>query len=342
MDENVQGKAAARLSETDLVRAIRRVLSGDAPGVVVGVGDDAAVVEPGEHQLVLSADPLVEGVHFRLETTSAHNLGHKAISVNVSDLAAMGASPRYALVCIAVPRETEPSWIMGFYGGVREAADEYGLGVVGGDTSRAERVFIAPFVVGAVGVGRAVTRRGARPGDRLVVTGSLGAAAGGLRLTQAATREVRAALATDWERQLVAAYERPSARVGEGQILARVGATAMMDISDGLALDLSRLCEESGIGARIQLTAVPVSQAMSELARLLKIDPLDLALHGGEDYELLAAVPPEAVEEARVRLKESLGTPLTEIGEIADGAVVAVDADGVQRILEPRGWDHFA
>lgn len=338
----MQGKADARLTETDLVRAIRRVLSGDSPGVVVGVGDDAAVVEPGEHQLVLSADPLVEGVHFRLDTTSAHNLGHKALSVNISDLGAMGASPRYALVCIAVPRETEPSWIMGFYGGVREAADEYGVGVVGGDTSRAAEVVIAPFVVGAVGVGRAVTRGGARPGDRLVVTGSLGGAAGGLRLMQAATREVRAALATDWERQLVAAYERPIARVGEGQLLARAGATAMMDISDGLALDLSRLCEESAVGARVNLDAVPVSAAVSELARLLEIDPLDLALHGGEDYELLAALPVEAVDEARTRLQETFGTPLTEIGEVADGALVAIDAERVERLLEPRGWDHFA
>jgi thiamine-monophosphate kinase len=333
---------AVTVTEDELVHAIRKVLSGEAPGVVIPVGDDAAVIEPGEHQLALTADILVEGVHFDPRVTSAHDLGHKSLAVNISDIAAMGGSPRFAIVCIAVPPESEPAWVMALYGGIREAGDEYGVTVVGGDTVRGEQTVIAPFLVGAVPVGRAVTRGGARPGDWLVVTGALGAAAGGLRLMQAETEAVRPALATDWERELIAAHERPVARIGEGQVLSRLGATAMIDVSDGLALDLARICEESGTGARLRLLDVPVSPALEKLAGVLDIDPLDLALHGGEDYELLAALPSDRVTEAKRAIEERFGTSLTEIGEVTEAGLVAVGPNGTERPLERKGWDHFA
>jgi thiamine-monophosphate kinase len=331
------------LTEDQLVEAIRKVLSGDAPGVIVGVGDDAAVIEQGRHEGVITTDMLVDGIHFEVEGTLPHDLGHKALTVNVSDVAAMGGSPRFAVVSLGLPKDVEAAWVMELYGGMRQAAEEYGMTVVGGDTSRADRVTVTVTVTGEVASGKAVTRGGARPGDRLVVTGPLGAAAAGLRVARGSTSEVRGRLSTEAGRELVSAHHRPTARVGEGQELARAGATAMMDLSDGLALDLHRLCRQSEVGARVHLDRVPVAPAVRELAGELAADPLDLALHGGEDYELLAALPVGAVDAARDRLSDRFGTPLWEIGEViaADDGVVAVGADGREERLEPRGWDHF-
>jgi thiamine-monophosphate kinase len=330
------------LTEDELVRAIRKVLSGEAPGVLVSVGDDAAVVEPGEHQLVLTSDMLVEGVHFDLSSVSAHDLGHKSITASASDIAAMGGSPRYGLVSLALPAAVEAPWVMELYGGIREAADEYGMAVVGGDTNRGEHHVVSVTAVGTVARGNAVRRSGAKPGDHLVVTGTLGAAAGGLRLAKEPPHEVRGALGSGWGRELVQAYLRPVARVGEGETLAQSGATAMIDISDGLALDLSRMCTESEVGATLRLADVPVAQALEELGRVLGIDPLEQALHGGEDYELLACLPPHAVTPAQERIRDRFGTTLTPIGEVTTDGLVAVRADGRETPLEPKGWDHFA
>jgi thiamine-monophosphate kinase len=330
-------------SEDQLVAAIRKVLSGDAPGVVVPVGDDAAVVEPGRHQAILTTDMLVEDVHFELATISPHDLGYKAIAINVSDVAAMGGSPRYGLASVGTSDSIEAAWIMELYGGIREAADEYAMTVVGGDTSRSDRVVLSVAVYGEVGQGRAVSRSGAKPGDRLVVTGTLGAAAGGLRLARERPEAVMEVLGEPWARTLVQALERPVARVGEGQVLAAAGATAMMDLSDGLALDLSRLCRESEVGAVIRAADLPVAGDLAKLAEALDADPLDLALHGGEDYELLAALPPGAVDRARGDIGERFGTPVTEIGEVTEGSLLVLDTpEEGQRELEPRGWDHFA
>ncbi|MDQ3991213.1 MAG: thiamine-phosphate kinase [Actinomycetota bacterium] len=330
-------------TEDELIAAIRKVIAGDDPGVAVGVGDDAAVVDPGRNHTVLTADVLVEGVHFDLETMAPHDLGYKALVVNLSDVAAMGGSPRYALVSLVLPPAVEPPWVMELYGGIREAADEHGTTVVGGDLSRGERVVVAVALAGSVGKDRAVVRSGARPGDVLAVTGTLGGAAGGLRLSQAPPHGVRGPLASDWGRALVAAYLRPAARVGEGETLAHAGATAMMDLSDGLALDLSRMCAESGVGARVRLHDVPVAPGLEPLAGELGIEPVDLALHGGEDYELLVALPQEIVASVTEKIDERFGTRLTTIGEmVEDPGIVVVAADGTERPLPPRGWDHFA
>jgi thiamine-monophosphate kinase len=331
-------------TEDQLVEAIRKVLSGDAPGVVVGVGDDAAVVDPGRHDGVITTDMLVDGIHFEVARILPHDLGHKALTVNVSDVAAMGGSPRYAVVSLGLPKDVEAAWVMELYGGMRQAADEHGMTVVGGDTSLADRVTVVVTVTGEVPGGKAVTRAGARPGDRLVVTGPLGAAAAGLRVASGSTAEVRGRLSTEAGRVLVSAHQRPTARVGEGQELARAGATAMMDLSDGLALDLHRMCRQSEVGARVHLEQVPVAPAVRELAGELGVDPLDLALHGGEDYELLAALPPGAVDAGRERLADRFGTPLWEIGEVtaAEDGVMAVTAEGGEERLEAKGWDHFA
>lgn len=330
------------LSEDRLIEAIARVLSGDEPGVIVGLGDDAAVVETGSGEQILTTDLLVEDVHFDRGSISPHDLGRKSITVNVSDVAAMGGSPRYALASIALPPDVEAAWVMELYGGMRDACAEYALSLVGGDTNRAELIVVSVAVVGEAAAGRAVRRSGAQPGDLVVVTGSLGGAAGGFVVSRQHPSKAAAALSQPWGRELVDALARPVARVGEGQTLAQAGATAMMDISDGLAIDLSRLCRASGVGARVDLSAVPVSEALRSAAPSLGVDALELALGGGEDYELLATIDATHLPLARRELESRFGVPLSEIGVIVDEGLVAVDVDGNESRLEPKGWDHFA
>ena len=301
------------LSEDELLEAIRRVLSGSGPEVRVGPGDDAAVLAPLAGELVVTTDAMVEGVHFDTGLTSARDLGYKAVVVNVSDIAAMAASPRAAVCALTLPREVDAAWTMELFGGMREACDEHALWLVGGDLSHGPVISVTVTVTGEVAPGRAVRRDGAKPGDLLVVTGALGAAAAGLRAARAGDVS---------HPELLRAHFRPVARVGEAHVLARHGATAMIDVSDGLGLDLSRLCAASEVGARMLLADVPVA--------------------GGEDYELLATLPPEGLEPARGELRETFGVALTAIGEVVEGlALVAVDADGDERPLEPEGWDHF-
>ena len=329
------------LAEDQLVAAVARVLSGRAPGVLVGPGDDAAIVEPARGSMLVTTDMLLDGVHFDLGAIAPTDLGSKSIVVNVSDIAAMGGSPRYAVVSLGLPPTIEMPWVIELYGGMRAACDEYALSLVGGDTSRAEAVTIAVAVIGDVAPRSAVTRDGARPGDLIAVTGSLGGAAGGFLLSRLHPSRLGRALSEPWGRALLEALHRPVARVGEGQTLARAGATAMMDLSDGLAKDLSRLCAASGCGARVRLDDVPVSAAVRAAGDVLGVDPLELALSGGEDYELLATLDATALDRARDELRERFGVTLTEVGVIIDEGLVAVDADGEHR-LEPKGWDHFS
>jgi thiamine-monophosphate kinase len=314
------------VTEQDLLTAITRLLTGALPGVVVGVGDDAAVVERGTGELVLTTDVLVEGTHFDRSTTSARHLGFKAITVSVSDVAAMGASPRYALCALTLSDDTDVSWTMELFGGMREACDEYGVTLIGGDLARGSDVNVAVTVTGEVAPGRAVTRSGAEPGNVVVVTGALGASAAGLRLVPLRQKW------NDEERAAVRRHFRPVARVGEALALARNGATAMIDVSDGLALDLVRVAAASDVGVQLRLPDIPVDPAARR----------DEALSGGEDYELLATIPPDGVESARADLLETFGVPLTVIGAVVERGCVVVDDDGTERELEPEGWDHFA
>ena len=314
-------------TEDELIAAIRKVLSGAGPEVVVPVGDDAAVVRPGSGDLVLTTDAMVEGAHFRLGQTSARDLGYKAIAVNLSDIAAMAGSPRYALCALSLSDAVDAAWVMELFGGMREACDEYACTLVGGNLARGAEVTVAVTLTGEVAPGRAVRRSGARVGDTLVVTGTLGAAAAGVRVADRPTT---------WsaeERRAVARLFRPTPRVGEAQVLARHGATAMIDVSDGLTLDLSRLCVASQVGVRLVVDRVPVDPAATR----------DEALGGGEDYELLVTLPSEdAVDAARAELREAFRVPLTAIGVVVADGLVVVAEDGTERSLDPQGWDHFS
>jgi thiamine-monophosphate kinase len=321
------------VTEDQLLAAINRVLSGTAPEVVVGPGDDAAIVRPGSGELVLTTDAMVEGVHFRTDLTTPRDLGYKAIAVNVSDVAAMAASPRFALCALTLSTAIDAAWVVELAGGMRECCDEFALSLVGGNLSRGDEVSIVVTVTGEVVPGGPGPGTGPRPGDRLVVTGSLGGSAAGLRVASQRSW-------SDDERDALRRYMRPTPRVGEAGVLASHGVTAMMDISDGLALDLSRLCRASGTGGRVDLERIPAHPAATAAE----------ALGGGEDYELLATLPdPAAVEDARSELREAFGVSLSDIGAIIEAeseeGLVAVDRDGTEGPLMTEGtiagWDHF-
>jgi thiamine-monophosphate kinase len=315
------------IGEQELLTAIAKVLSGSGPEIVIGVGDDAAVVMPGGGDQVITTDAMVEGVHFDRALTSARDLGYKAIVVSVSDIAAMGASPRTAVCALTLTDAVDSAWTMQLFGGMREACDEHAVWLVGGNLARGREIAAVTTLIGEVARGRAVPRSGARPGDLVVVTGTLGGSAAG--------RRIAGAPASSWsddERAAIHRHVRPVARVGEGMALAHAGASAMIDISDGLAVDLSRVCRASGVGAAIQEIDIPVHPAAT----------LDEALSGGEDYELLATLGFDSVEQVAAELLERSGVALRVIGEVVDGNAMTIEDAGGRRPLQPAGWDHFA
>ena len=315
------------ITEPELLEAIRKVLSGAGPEVRVGVGDDAAVVAPGSGELVLTTDVMVEGTHFRSGLTTARDLGAKAMNVSLSDVAAMAASPRYALCALTLSDRVDAAWVMELFGGMREACDEHALWLVGGNLTRGSDLTIAITVVGEVAPGRALLRSGAEPGDEIVVTGSLGGAAAGRRLVEGAEHRGLGAA----ERDAVHRFMRPTARIGEAAVLARDGARSMIDVSDGLTLDLSRLCEAGGVGARIDAARLPIHEAAT----------LEDALGGGEDYEVLATVADGS--DASTEMRRTFGVELSSIGVITEArGLVLVDTAGNERTVDPAGWDPFA
>ncbi len=331
-----------RPSEDDLVRLIRtRAARPGANGVSRSIGDDAAVLEPSAGTLlVATTDLLVENVHFRRRWAEPADIGWKAIAVNVSDVAAMGATPRWALVALACPDAAGRDEVEAFYEGALAVCDAYGVVIVGGDTSASP----TGWTVNVTLLGEAVApllRSTARPGDVIAVTGSLGRAAAGLAILerdQAPPGVPPAALA-----ELTEAHLRPRPRVAEGRWLAAAGGvTAMMDLSDGIATDLTRLVGESGTGATVDLHRLPVADATREVAAALDHDPTAWATGGGEDYELLLACERGAFERLRAGLDTSLGTALTAVGEIHAGRGVRwIDADGRDAVVA-AGFEHFS
>ena len=318
-----------------------------------GIGDDAAVIDhpPGSHLLV-TADLLVEGVDFRRAFFGPADIGHKAVAASLSDIAAMGGRPRWALLSIGVPREVwdRPRYVAELYEAAERLARRHGATVIGGDISRTpEHIVVDAILIGEAARGRAVLRSGARPGDQIFVTGALGGAAAGLRVHEhAGSLEPRAARRLLGRFEEVTSRQRtPAPRVEWGALLGeRALATAMIDTSDGLSSDLSHLCGESGVGALVEAASVPVNQLVGRapasrqaFARALKADALALALHGGEDYELLFTVRPSDLRKLPKIIK---GVPATRIGEIRErGRGVKLLRDGREEDFTPSGFEHF-
>jgi thiamine-monophosphate kinase len=327
--------------EDDLVRHIREAAAADRDGVIVGIGDDCAVLEPtpGSH-LIAKTDLLIEDVHFRWRYAEAADVGWKSLAVNLSDVASMGGRSRWAMVALACPAGTTDDAVDAFYGGLLALAHEHAVAVVGGDTSSSPRGwFINVSVLGEAT--RPLLRSTARPGDIVAVTGTLGRSAAGLAILERDTAPD--GIDPDSLASVTAAHLRPRPRVGEGRWLGLAPAvTAMMDLSDGLATDVRRLCVESRVGATIRLDALPIAPSTRQVARALGRDPLAWATSGGEDYELLVVGAPAAFAETAARLEDATGTALTPVGRIDDvPGVRFVDARG-REVEVARGFEHFA
>jgi thiamine-monophosphate kinase len=336
-------------SESRLVERIARAIPsgigpwrrrpGEAGGLELrlGIGDDAAVIMPERGEWVLSSDASAEGVHFTTNAHPADSIGYKSLVRATSDLAAMGATPRLFLLTLALPRSRTGRWLDEFLTGMRRAALLLGLRLAGGDTTANPTIFVSITVLGEVMEGRAVTRAGARPGDTIYVSGRLGRAQLGLELIlRGIGREPRFG-------RLVDPHLYPRLRLKLAAWLARERvASAMMDISDGLSTDLARLCARSGVGARLFATRIPrveVPAIRSVKRGGMKLDSLEMALHGGEDYELLFTVPGRQAQQ----LARAPGPrELTAIGEITSAKqIVVVGADQHPTRLDSRGWDPF-
>jgi len=297
------------MRETELIRKIRDIANqrGHPRWLRVGVGDDCAVMTPRRNRdLVFTSDYSIEGRHFTLTTHSAADIGHKALARSLSDLAAMGADPLFCLVSLAISANQNEAWIESLYKGLTRLGARFGIVLAGGDLAKGERITVDVMCCGDVPRGRALLRSGSQPGDDIFVTGELGAAAHGLVTKRGES----------WNRQ-----KRPEPRVEVGRKLHRL-AHAAIDLSDGLSLDLRRLCEESGVGARLG-GELPIAKGAT----------LEQALHGGEDYELLFT----AAKRSRVP-PQIAGIAVTRIGEVTN-EVGKVSFKG--RLLEPLGFDHF-
>jgi thiamine-monophosphate kinase len=316
----------------------------------LGIGDDAAIISSGgKNDWVLSCDAFLEGVHFLVKTHPADSVGYKALVRATSDLAAMGATPRYFLLTLAIPASRAGTWLDEFLNGMVRAARSLKIVLAGGDTTKSSVVSISITVVGEIGRGQAVTRSGARPGDIIYVSGTLGRAQLGLeillhrKIKARALRRGRARHSDRALQGLLQPHLYPKIQLALGTWLAkRRMASAMMDISDGLSTDLGRLCAASGVGAMIFPELVPrvaIPAEISKLAGGLKLDPLKMALDGGEDYELLFTVSPRYLKNLRTAPGFSR---IRAIGEVTRGkSVVLIDKDGTKQRLEPRGWDPF-
>lgn len=331
------------LGEFGLIDRIARLLPSAAGDVVVGIGDDVAVLDTaGPHYLLATCDVQVENVHFLRHTISPQQLGSKVMAINVSDIAAMGGRPKWALVSLALPRNLDVDFVDEFYRGLTHQAQTAGVVIVGGNLAKIDGPMVIDlFLLGECDKECFLRRNGAQVGDAILVTGTLGDSRAGLELLQhphlQVPIEVRA--------RVLAAHLTPQPRLLEGQLLAASGRVhAMLDVSDGLLSDLGHICEASQVGASLELARVPLSSACREVARAAGVRAEGWALTGGEDYQLLFTTAPTNVAEIQTLLAARTGIVAEVIGHIQPAAagISVASTDGTVK-THPRhsGWDHF-
>jgi thiamine-monophosphate kinase len=329
------------ISEIDLIRRIRGQVLPGGPRVVRGIGDDCAVVAPtGDATVTLvTTDTLVQGVHFDLAWHPPELVGRKAVAVNVSDIAAMGGVPCYALLSLAAPATRESDLVERLLQGFMAALTDYQVTLIGGDTVRSDQGLVLSItLMGEVAREQVLYRSGAKPWDQVWVSGPLGQAAAGLEIC----RQGHSALSASCP-ELVQAHLDPQPEVALGLALAASGlVSAMIDLSDGLATDLAHLCEESGVGATVTAETLPISAATRQAADALGLDPMQLAIAGGEDYRLLFTAPLSATKRLRELARHAVGGEIFRIGEIGAGQGVLLRRQGEQgRLISFQGYDHF-
>jgi thiamine-monophosphate kinase len=328
------------LGEFGLIERLRRVLEleGARPaGLSLGIGDDAALLQaPPAGQWAVTCDVLAEGRHWQPGYLSPFQLGRRAMAVNLSDIAAMGGRPRFALVALGLRGETPVKEVEDWYRGFAAALNPWEAAIAGGNLTRVEGPqFISITLMGEVEVGGALRRSGARPGQALLVTGYPGQAAAGLRLLQQGAHP---------DHPLVQAYTSPVPRVAEGRVVAGQGlVSAAIDTSDGFLGDLEHLCAASGVGARLKQPQLPLSPALRAASAAWGEDPLRWFLGPSDDYELILACAAEQVGAVKTALGHVGQAPVHWVGTLTDqpGCLELEHQDGTLRPLSPRGWDHF-
>jgi len=334
------GEAVADVGERALIERIRRRLPPAPPSLLVGIGDDAAVASPDRGALtVLTTDALVEGVHFDRRYSSAGDVGYKALAVNVSDVAAMGAAPRLALLSLILPPDFPVADVDELIDGFVELGRATGVALAGGNITRSPGPLVVDVTVtGAVKPRRVLTRGGGRPGDRLFVSGSIGGAAAGLAWLRDRSRgqEPSAAML-----DCIGRHRRPEPRARLGTLLGRTrAASACMDLSDGLADAVRQVAVASGTGARIESARLPIHPGARAWFSEQGQDPIAMSLAGGDDYELLFAVAARARRRLKVVDSQARGVPFTHIGELTSAPEIVLDHGGSVEPL-PRGFVHF-
>jgi len=300
--------------------------------LLIGIGDDAAAWQTDGNIQLATTDSLVQDTHFDPDVITWEELGWKAMAVNLSDIAAMGGSPKYALISLALPGKLEIDNVSSLYQGMAQIANRFGVAIVGGNIASADKTVINVTVLGSLESAPALTRSAATPGDQIAVTGYLGLSAAGLRMLNQHLK-----FDAETTQLLRQAHLTPMPRIDEGQILLHRGVKAAIDISDGLIADLTHMCHESKVSALIKQNELPIHPA---LKKNFKSDYLQLALSGGEDYELLFTAGSQII----TRLRKAMACPLTVIGEITQGKpgqVIVTDADSRIVPWQKAGWEHF-
>ena len=333
------------IGEFGLISWIRGNTSLRDPNIAAGIGDDAAVMTlPKKCVCLVTTDILIEDTHFRLDYTDPLRLGKKALSINLSDIAAMGGTPQYFLLSMGLPFHLRFRWIKELFRGVQQVAEQYNLSLIGGDTALARKLTINITLIGRGKAGEVIYRKGAQAGDQIMVTGTLGNAALGLRILKSHKGDSSISRARDSDLdELIEKQLSPTPRIAEGRLIAKNHlASAMIDISDGLMADLGHILEESNAGAQIWISRLPLSEAYRRKASQYASTDIDLATCGGEDYELLLTTPRKKGGKL-LRLFNQSGLQITPIGDIVDarhGLRLFLD-DGREYTPRKKGYDHF-
>jgi len=333
------------IGEFGLISWIREKMDRKDATIAAGIGDDAAVINlPKTGLCLVTTDILIQDTHFNVDYTDPLRLGRKALSINLSDIAAMGGTPQYFLLSVGLPGHLPLRWIEGLFHGVQQVAEEHNLSLIGGDTSLARKLTINITLIGRGKAGEVIYRKGAQVGDHIMVTGTLGNAALGLRILK--SHKGDSSLTHGGDRDLAELIEKhlsPTPRIAEGRLIAKNHlASAMIDISDGLMADLGHILEESHAGAKIWISQLPLSEAYRRKAPHYISRDIDLAISGGEDYELLLTTPRKKREKLLGLFRQS-GLKITPIGEIVDpryGLKLLLD-DGREYVPRKKGYDHF-
>lgn len=328
------------IGEFEFIERVARILPLPGKKVIVGIGDDCAVYDTGgDKYSLVTTDMLIENIHFSREYATGYQIGWRAMACNISDIASMGGTPTVAVISLGVSKDTEVEWIQDIYKGMQAITEKYKFDIVGGDTVTANETVLNIALLGEVSVSHLCLRSNAKIGDAILVTGDFGGADAGLKILQKKIKLDDESFKYVTERHLL-----PEPRLIPGEIIgAQPYHRAMTDSSDGLAADLRNLSLASGVGMQVEIEEIPIHPTTRKAAAALQQAPLDLALYGGEDYELVFTAPKENAAKLQKQVKKETGIEVTQIGEVVspDEKIVLVDKHGIETQLTKFGYEHF-